>query len=475
MINSQVYLIAALLYCLFALQGCTQGTSSSWSESGNKSLAKVQGIWERTGYGDVFVIEEDGVKLYQYTRESCVLADALNPNSFNNLFVDIKVQDHGLAFMATSSSVPAFRLYFSRLDALPMTCNGDSLLTAAAPTQIFEHLWHTFNDYYAFFDKRGVNWDVQYRRFRQQIDDNMSETALFKRMSKMLSAIPDFHVNLESESEEFGAGELQGVDAILSEGFHNQTEWDDFDDYQADRLALYEQILFSYLDEDSIQHAGGTDDSLISWGRIENRVGYLTIPAMVSIASHAHYVSDDIDAIQAIMDQALTDLRDTDAMIIDVRFNNGGNDAVSLAIANYFTATRRLAITKGPWSYLGEMGRREAYLVPVGDKFYSKPVAVITGPNTISAGEIFVLAMRALPQTIQVGEPTIGMLSDELEKFLPNHWRFTLSNEVYYDYKGVNYEVEGIPPHVKAPAFSLDDLEAGRNSALETALKVLLP
>ncbi len=445
-------------------------------DSEKSPFLRLQGIWERTGYGDVYVIGKKRATLYQYTRATCLQADKLDKEEFSERFTGIEMQEDGAAFTATAPHEPAFRRHFSRLKSLPETCSKKVRIRGFAPTKIFEHVWHTFNDYYAFFEKRGVDWQAQYAALRDRVDDDMSKHALFVILRKLLSPIDDGHVYLESKSEEFSPEIPRGVDAIFSAGFKSQSKFDKYRKYVSAQRARYKEILWPYLDKSSRQQAGGARGNLLVWGTIDRRVGYLLVKSMSSISTQRNASSlDDIRAVQGIMDRVMRDLRDTEAMIIDVRFNGGGDDAVSLAIANRFTDQRRLAMTKTARSYRGETPRREAYLVPEGDTPYLKPVAVIAGPDSASATEIFVLAMRALPQVTQVGEPTNGILSDELYKSLPKSWAFTLSNEVYYDHLGVNHEVKGIIPHIQAPVFTLKDLEAGRNSALEAALKALAP
>ncbi|MGB0867195.1 MAG: hypothetical protein ACPGSC_11835, partial [Granulosicoccaceae bacterium] len=87
--------------------------------------------------------------------------------------------------------------------------------------------------------------------------------------------------------------------------------------------------------------------------------------------------------------------------------------------------------------------------------------------------ESFILGMRARPQVTQVGENTNGILSDVLERTLPNGWDFWLANEVYFDHNGVAYEVAGIPPHRTAPVFSIAGIEAGQNLAIDAAIEAL--
>jgi carboxyl-terminal processing protease len=467
---NKLHLIGVTLVCLMVLNNC----DSRVSDTEKNPFSRLQGIWEHTGYGDVYVIGKKRATIYQYTRATCLQSAKLNKKEFGELLIDVMVQDNGAAFTAISPDMSAFRLHFSRLEALPEVCSEEKRITAFEPEKIFEHVWHNFNDYYAFFKERGVDWQAQYAALRNRVHEGMSKRVLFIILRKLLAPIDDGHVYLESRSEEFSPEKPRGVDAIFNKGFKRQSKFDKYRKYISAQKTRYREILGNYLDKSSVHHAGGASGNLVTWGKINRRVGYLLVKSMSSISTKRKASSlDDVRAVQEIMDRVMGDLRDTHAMIIDVRFNGGGDDAVSLAIANRFTDKRRLAITKTTRSYRGETPRREAYLMPEGDTPYLRPVAVIAGPDSASATEIFVMAMRALPQVTQIGEHTNGILSDELYKSLPKGWKFSLSNEVYYDYLGVNHEVKGIIPHIEAPVFSLKDLETGHNSALEAALKAL--
>ena len=73
---------------------------------------------------------------------------------------------------------------------------------------------------------------------------------------------------------------------------------------------------------------------------------------------------------------------------------------------------------------------------------------LLTSGLTASAAEIFVLSLMNHPRVTRVGEPTSGILSDVMERHLPNGWMVTLSNELYRAVDGELYEDRGIPPHV---------------------------
>ena len=71
---------------------------------------------------------------------------------------------------------------------------------------------------------------------------------------------------------------------------------------------------------------------------------------------------------------------------------------------------------------------------------------LLTSEVTVSAGEIFTMAMRALPSVTHIGEATSGALSDILPKPLPNGWSLRLSHEIYEDGYRILWEGRGVEP-----------------------------
>ena len=51
----------------------------------------------------------------------------------------------------------------------------------------------------------------------------------------------------------------------------------------------------------------------------------------------------------------------------------------------------------------------------------------------------------AMDQVKRIGSSTTGALSTTLDKTLPNGWVFSISNEVYMDNQGNQYENIGVP------------------------------
>ena len=435
----------------------------------------LHGIWERKNYGDVLVVDENGAQLYQYTQTGCLSADFLSNGELAEIFNEVQLSADRMTLTSVPSDDPVFPLRLERLAVLPQTCTGNSLIVATTPTASFEHLWQTFADYYAFFGERGVDWQAQYAELRPAMDDDATDEELIALLTVLLEPLDDGHVQLNIDGDVIDFANFRGANRVIVETFPLQTEYNDIQQY-ADALSrTYKEIRASYLDPGSAKSVDGAKPDRFLWGTIGQEVGYLRIASMtdLTVSGDGSDVRENLAAVDRIMPDVLADLQNTNAMIVDVRINSGGEDAVSLAIASYFADQRRLAISKRARSYLGETTEFDVYIEPANSTPYLNPIAVIGAPDTASAAEVFLMAMNALPHVTLVGENSNGVLSDTLIKTLPNGWEIGLSNEVYSDYLGVNYEVIGVPPDVPAETFSLEAMAQDRDAAIDAALTSL--
>jgi len=77
------------------------------------------------------------------------------------------------------------------------------------------------------------------------------------------------------------------------------------------------------------------------------------------------------------------------------------------------------------------------------------------------------------PNIKRIGLNTQGVFSDVLKRTLPNGWVFHLPNEVYLTKERKAFDATGVPPDVRLKFFSFEDLNNGRDAALEAALRLL--
>jgi len=338
----------------------------------------------------------------------------------------------------------------------------------------FDHLWHTFNDYYAFFDERGIDWNKQYAAIRPSVTDELTDDELIEVFRKLLSPLNDGHIQLITDNDRFEFADKSGIEKYVRESFADQTRFDDIEEYGDSLGDQMGNIISSYFVSETLRSAGGSSGERVRWALNSNNVGYLYISGMEGIASgDSNEPDENVKAINSILKDAMADLNNTDALIVDVRFNGGGFDEVSLAIASHFTDQSVLAFSKVTRSFAGETNPIEAFFTPATDQPYLNPVVILTSEITASAAEVFLTAMSALPKVTLVGEKTAGILADQLERILPNNWIVAVPNVVFMNDKGISYEVTGVSPDVEVKTNLPELLDKKKDPVIETALSTL--
>lgn len=464
---SRSLMLSLLLMAVAAMSACGSGggSSSRPSPSPVTTQSQLQGVWEKRGYGLVLDISGNRVAAYDFTTQTCARQPVDDLSSLTSELDTITAD--GDEFTLRAAPTGFVDRYF-KVASLPTVC---ATPIGASATEMFEHTWHTFNEYYAFFVERNVDWLAQYDAVRPTIHDGMSDEALFAALSDLVSLIDDVHVSIKAGDDVFSPGSPKGFFDDFRTEYEAQNEIGSLEDYFAQELNTALGIIDNvYLDGEFVE-AGGPSDDFFKWGLIGDDIGYLFVGAF--ILQFDRSIADQLSDVEQVIDQALSDLQGTDALIIDIRLSPGGADPIAIAVANRFADMERLAVRKHTRTIDGEGASQELSLNTSFRVTYSNPVVVLTSGFSASATEIFSLAMRSLPHVTLVGEPTIGALSDVLEKPLPNGWQIDLANEVYTDADGFTYEVTGVPPHIDVPAYGKTERDIGQDSAINAALTLL--
>jgi C-terminal processing protease CtpA/Prc len=160
--------------------------------------------------------------------------------------------------------------------------------------------------------------------------------------------------------------------------------------------------------------------------------------------NESEYIDLEVEGISRIMNKVMNDLSQSDYIVLDVRFNGGGQDAVSLEILKRFNDKKTKIATQKAKLGAGFSPVQSIFLEP-HEKAYTKPVFVLTSRQSASATDLLALASLSLNHVKRIGSRTNGAISTALEKRLPNGWYFSISNEMYFDNNGVCYENTGVP------------------------------
>ena len=471
------------------------GSDDDTSQKVNNS--ELVGTWIAAEDGQALKVESNKITRYQFTSEHC-----LTDKSATGKQADLGKQGWELNTDKTALTLKTNHLgtryidtHYQKADQLPAQCADDKLLTQhyeddfeADPARDYQIFWDTFNEYYPAFERRGVNWNATYTAFSGQITAQMTELQFFEVLAKMVLPLKDSHISLENGDAKASAMRGETFDDRLLAEFLESDQVDGAIDTKAEHQAYVRYVTAQYqlMNEIRTSYATNTikqaaNDELL-WYTVDrdgSSAGVLIINAMSGFIDGStedpesfEEAKADLNALQAAITQILTDVQDTDGLIIDLRDNPGGNDFSSQLLVRHFLDTERTLYSKQ--SRLGN-DRTDPEMVRLSpaELTYTKPVVVLTSPMTESAAEVFTLAMSALPHVTVIGERSQGALADTLEKQLPGGTRFSLVNEYYLSSNGDWYEGQGIPVATEIPFMTLEEREEEEDFGLEAAWEAI--
>lgn len=302
------------------------------------------------------------------------------------------------------------------------------------PEALFEELWTEFDNHYAPFEERGVDWDVQYGIFRPQVTATTSSAELESIFKQMLSTLNDTHVSLI----------VPNKDSWMANQYVN--------DNVEDELFDLDLIKDKYLQNEYL--INGYDINTYGW---IGDVGYV----------HLLWVSDNMFDFPAILDY----FENANGLIIDIRHNGGGQHMWGLENSGRLTKERRIthkAKTKNGTGINDYTEWYEWYLEPEG-KYFDKPIVFLTDRYTISAGERMTYAYKELPNAIHMGDTTNGAIGTKVGRELANGWKYTIVTQKVISSDGLYYEGVGIPPAVYIKN-TMTEMDQGIDRTLEEAL-----
>lgn len=174
---------------------------------------------------------------------------------------------------------------------------------------------------------------------------------------------------------------------------------------------------------------------------------------------------------------AVKSLMNTDGLIIDFRFNVGGNMFLSNCGLNflfpYKVRTINFAGRNNKFDHFAmtDVTTSDHYDIPGTPPGYLKPIAVLTGPGAFSAGDQVALRMKYHPTAKLFGKPTSGAFSGPVWAYIGNEWFFRYSSANCYEIKNpdvylthkelpVDYDLWLTPEYVAQ----------GRDNVVEAAL-----
>ncbi len=413
----------------------------SCNEKGIKEKPKPDGVWKQIGYGNIIELNDTIISVYNISKQDCHL-------SFKEHVLDFgKVKNYSKDTLTIQHGNDDW--LFTRLEELPNFCKNSNELSKD-PKHNFQVFWDTFNDHYASFGIKNINWNEVYKQYEPKINENTTDLELYTIFREMIALLNDGHVKME-------------VPEKIEKEYKNQIEEQQEKYSKLAEFNINKEIAELYVDSLRNYNAG-----MVRYGLINDNVGYVQINSMLMLADYGLQKDldlrnfygqywkkaekrkdeiqrqDEVGGINKVLNSIIKELPEAKSYILDLRFNGGGKDAVAINILNHFSNKEKFAYTKKARIEKGFTNPQKIRIIPSKTHF-SGNVYLLTSHLTASASEVLVLASLGDTNFKRIGSTTEGIFSSTLDKELPNGWEYELSNEVYQDLKGENYENIGIP------------------------------
>ncbi|MBL7938182.1 MAG: S41 family peptidase [Flavobacteriales bacterium] len=305
------------------------------------------------------------------------------------------------------------------------------------PVGVYEELWRTFDELYAVFPERGVDWNATYSQFKPAVNDGLSDDSLFRVLTAMLEPLDDAHVQLVTPGQRAWSSNRVYRELLDNDLF---------------RLEVVKQNYLTNV------RTKGEEESLTTYGLVSGQpIGYIHFPT----------ISDTWTEL----DEMLSDMGSIEGLIIDLRHNEGGDFTWALNELDQLNGTARTIYrsrTKngpGPDDYTGWTD----WQLDGGPGTRAYRIVFITDRYTVSAGERLVMMLRAMDNTVHLGDTTNGALSTVIWRELPNAWYYRVSIQQVEDPQGIRWEGIGLPPQQVVLNASAQ-LDAGVDAQLQAAI-----
>ncbi len=192
------------------------------------------------------------------------------------------------------------------------------------------------------------------------------------------------------------------------------------------------------------------------WEVLENNIGYIDINT---------FLFHDPKG-KRIVNRALEDLSNVDAMVLDVRDNYGGNGNMASYLVGQFLP---------PKTQISSVYKRKGSQMKRVKRYFSKgkiqhlqtatvPIYVLINDQTASAGESLAYDLQAFNRATIIGQTSAGAAHANIEKSINKSFMMLLPHEKSFNSKTQSdYESTGVVPNVSTDS----------EQALEVALEMI--
>jgi C-terminal processing protease CtpA/Prc len=301
----------------------------------------------------------------------------------------------------------------------------------------FEAAWERVNTVYPYLELKEINWDSIYLVYKPSAEEANGDE-IYTVLIEMLGELKDMHVHVKTA----------GGRSIST---YYAPRW------IKDKYAFNPIVVRNYFDKELKITGEGT----IEYEIIQGNIGYIYMGTF------------DEDYLTNFFSVALDYVRNTKALILDIRHNNGGSYQNLVAVVSRFVTS---PLEKPEYYVLGELIPLPPF-EPQGSFQYINPIIVLINGVCYSTGDIFPDIMKQISGVTVVGDTTSGGSSGSTysalaEYELPSGKRIYVGTTDWRSYNGSPLEWVGVAPDILVQQ-TKEDIEKGIDKQLEYAIDML--
>jgi len=324
--------------------------------------------------------------------------------------------------------------------ALILTSCGELIVNPAESNlnmEDFEASWKRVNTVYPYLEYKHINWDSLYTVYKPQAEQARGDE-IYTVLVDMLSELKDMHVHVITEGG-------RSISTYLA------PRW------VKDKYAYSPIVVRNYFDKE-LKITG------------EGRIEYEIIPGNIG---YIYMATFDEDYLINYFSVALDYVKNTKALILDIRHNNGGSYQSIEAVVSRFIIS---PLEKPEFYVLGELIPLPPF-EPQGSFQYINPVVVLINGVSYSAADFFPEIMKQISTITVVGDTTGGgssgsTSSAHAEYRLPSGKKIEVGTTDLRRYDGLPWEWLGVAPDIRVVQTE-EDINQGRDKQLEYAIEML--
>ena len=187
---------------------------------------------------------------------------------------------------------------------------------------------------------------------------------------------------------------------------------------------------------------------------MDKEIGYIRIVSFISSDGPVEFID------------ALNKVKDTNALILDLRGNTGGLFQNAVFVANMFLEKGNIV------KVIGRGGHNSSYTAEEKEYIYDKPLIVLVDGESASASEIVSAALKDNGRALIVGTKTFGKGVVQKVYTMPNNMGMNLTIARYLTPSGSDIDKKGIEPNYFVE-ITKDDFEKNNDSQLNFAKNML--